>query len=168
MYLYASHKLFAQNSCCFNVSYESKLYFLSFLSWFEIFKAGSEENVVLLLGIVPLMTLAPVVGNRIGVDLTILIERTLGDRLLTWFTGLQLCPGIFIPERIFSITAHRCQGSMNWMKSYVIHSKNVLESINSSITSVTFECEIILWICSINILNCYSALHTSKSKACWC
>ena len=56
------------------------------MSGFEIIKTASEEDVVLLLGIVVLMALAPVVAHGVGEDVAVLVERTLGDGQVTSLT----------------------------------------------------------------------------------
>ena len=67
-------------------------------SGFEIFKTTLEEDVVLLLGIVVLVSLAPVVADSVGEDLTILVEGALGDGQLARLAVLQLGPGVLVPE----------------------------------------------------------------------
>ena len=71
---------------------------LSLLPWLQLLKAGPQEYVVLLLGVVELVALAPVIGHSVGKDLPILVESRLRDRLLTSLAGLQLGAGVLVPE----------------------------------------------------------------------
>ena len=71
---------------------------LSLLPWLQLLKAGPQEYVVLLLGVVELVALAPVIGHSVGKDLPILVESGLRDRLLTSLAGLQLRAGVLVPE----------------------------------------------------------------------
>jgi len=71
---------------------------LGLLSWFQLIKARAKVDKVFLLRIIKLVSLAPVIGDSIGKDLPILVERALGDGLVTSFTGLQLGSGVFVPE----------------------------------------------------------------------
>ena len=64
----------------------SSITFILLLSGFEIIKTASEEDVVLLLGIVVLVALAPVVAHGVGEDVAVLVERALGDGQVTCLT----------------------------------------------------------------------------------
>ena len=44
------------------------------------------------------MSLAPVVGDGVGKNIAVLVEAGLGDRLLARLAGLELRPGVLVPE----------------------------------------------------------------------
>ena len=100
---------------------------LRLLSGSEIFETTSEENVVLLLRVVELVSLAPVVGHSVGEDVAVLVECALGDGLLARVARLELGPGVLVPEGVLAVTAHCCQGAVHGVKCDVVHSKNVLK-----------------------------------------
>ena len=76
----------------------SSRHLLIFRSWSQIFKTAPEENIILLLRAVELVSLAPVVGDGIGKDISILVKAGLGDWLLALLAGLQFSPGVLVPE----------------------------------------------------------------------
>ena len=71
---------------------------LSFLPWLQLLKAGPQEDVVLLLGVIELVALAPIIGHGVGKDLSVLVERGLGDGLLARLACLQLGASVLVPE----------------------------------------------------------------------
>lgn len=119
--LHITSFLIQQVSSCF---YKSSL---RLLSWSEILKATSQEDVILLLCAVELVSLAPVVGHGVGEDLSVLVKCGLGDGLLAGLAGLQLGPRVLVPEGVLPITAHCCQGPVHRVECDVIHSKYVLQ-----------------------------------------
>ena len=100
---------------------------LRLLSGSEIFKTTSEENVVLLLRVVELVSLAPVVGHSVGEDVAVLVECALGDGLLARVARLELGPGVLVPEGVPPVTADRGQGAMHRVEGDVVHREDVLK-----------------------------------------
>ena len=92
----------------------------------EILEAGSEEDVVLLLGVVELVALGPVIAHGIGKDLAVLVEGALGDGRIALLRGLQLGPGVLVPEGVASVRAYRRQSSVDRVERDVIHRVDVL------------------------------------------
>ena len=131
-------------SSCF---YKSSL---RLLSWSEILKATSQEDVILLLCAVELVSLAPVVGHGVGEDLSVLVKCALGDGLLAGLAGLQLGPRVLVPEGVLAVTAHCCQGAVHGVKCDVVHSKNVRFDVSNKAKKSfrTFSGLLIIKLCA--------------------
>ena len=99
---------------------------LSLLPWLQLLKAGPQEDVVLLLGVVELVALAPVIGHGVGEDLPILVEGGLGDGLLAGLTRLQLGARVLVPEGEAAVGANGGEGAVHWVEGDVVHSKDIL------------------------------------------
>ena len=100
---------------------------LSLLPWLQLLKAGPQEDVVLLLGVVELVALAPVIGYGVGEDLPVLVEGGLSDGLLARLTRLQLGARVLVPEGEPAVRAHRGEGAVHRVEGDVVHSKDILK-----------------------------------------
>ena len=99
---------------------------LSLLPWLQLLKAGPQEDVVLLLGVVELVALAPIIGHSVGKDLSVLVECRLGDGLLTRLARLQLGASVLVPEGEAAVGADGGEGAVHWVEGDVVHGKDIL------------------------------------------
>ena len=99
---------------------------LSLLPWLQLLKAGPQEDVVLLLGVVELVALAPIIGHSVGKDLPVLVECRLGDGLLTRLARLQLGASVLVPEGEAAVGADGGEGAVHWVEGDVVHGKDIL------------------------------------------
>ena len=99
---------------------------VSFLPRLQILKARSDKDVVLLLGVVELVALGPVVAHGVGKDLSVLVDGALGDGLLARLGGLELGPGVLVPEGVAPVRADSGQGAVHRVESNVVHGVDVL------------------------------------------
>ena len=100
--------------------------FLGFLSGLKVLETAPQEYIVFLLVVVELVPLAPVVRHRVREDLPVLVEGALSDRLLTWLAGLELGPGVLVPEGEPAVAAHGGQGAVHRVEGDVIDGEDIL------------------------------------------
>ena len=99
---------------------------LSLLPWLQLLKAGPQEDVILLLGVVELVALAPIIGHGVGKDLSVLVERGLGDGLLARLARLQLGACVLVPEGEAAVGTDSGEGAVHWVEGDVVHGKDIL------------------------------------------
>ena len=112
------------------------------------------------------MALAPVVGDCVGKDAAVLVEAGLGDGLLALVAGLQFGPGVFVPEGVAAVTADSCESAVHGVEGDVVDSEDVLEPVDSSVTAVTLEGEVVLRVGGVDVLDGHPPLHAAQSEPC--
>ena len=98
------------------------------LAWFQVLETGPQKNVILFLGVVKLVSFAPVVGDRVGEYLSVLVKGALGDGLLAGLRSFQLGAGVLVPEGEAAVRADRGKGAVLRMERNVVDSKNILKT----------------------------------------
>ena len=96
--------------------------------------------------------------------LTVAVECTTCNGLFHSFRRFEFSSSVFVPERKSAIGPDGSQCSMYRVKCNVVDSVDVLESVGCAIGTVALECEIILRILSIGILDGNTTLDATKGK----
>ena len=112
---------------------------------FELIETLSEIDRVLLVLHVAFVSFVPIVGTRVGKQLSSTFESTTGDRLIVHrITGLQFRSIVFIPETVPTVTADRGERSVNGMEGDIVHGEDILSVVRwLGRRTVAFEGEVV-------------------------
>lgn len=132
----------------------------------QLLRGVPQEDVVLLLRVVELVTLGPIVARRVGEDVPVVVEAARGDGLVQLFRRLQLGPGVFVPETEPAIGANGGQSAVYRMEGDGVYGINVLGGGRvCPIGPVTFKCKVVFgWIRGVDVMDGNSTFDASQSK----
>ncbi len=124
-------------------------------------------NCILLTQVVKLVSLVPVVAMRVREHLAPGVDRTARDRQVAGqIRRLQLCPGVLVPEAELTVTSARSQCLVDRVKSNVVDSVNILGLVGRGrLASVALECEIVLGVGCLHVLDGHTALDAAQGEA---
>lgn len=89
------------------------------------------------------MALAPIVADRIGEYLPIVVESASRYWQFHRFGWLQFRAGIFVPKTERPIGAHCGQSAVHRMECDIIDGVNVLIAVWGAVRAMALECEIV-------------------------
>ena len=103
--------------------------------------------------------------NQISSHLSVAAEGAARDWLVHGLRGLELGPGVLVPEGVPAVRPHGGQGAVHRVEGDVVDGVDVLEALGDAVGAVALEGEVVLGVLRVHVLDGHATLNAAKGEA---